>query len=119
MNVRKMITLSPRGAELLNEATGGAKEMATGQYLTMVLAQRRRAWMLALEDLLVTGASHAEILAAIREATGLHLAPHSLMARLAHLHLLETYDHALALQTLIHEYEAGNAALLQALEGKQ
>jgi hypothetical protein len=104
-----MITFSERGSELLTEATQGARERAAGEYLGAVLAQRRKAWARALDALEMDGYSRKSIRSHVLD---FHLKGTTVdeMVRFA------GEPDGRWFHDLVLEYEAGNKALIAALQ---
>jgi hypothetical protein len=112
MTVRKLITFPERGAELLQLAIGESKERAAGEYLTAIMAQRRRAWCRALAELQTDGHTMLKITWHLKlfhargygfaEIDGYLCEP----TRVAH----QFYE-------LLLEYDANNAELMAELNG--
>ena len=112
MSIRRMITFSERGSELLTEATAGARERAAGEYIGAVLTQRDRAWRRALTRLVADGYGLAEVKNMVTT-----FSRHGyVLPDIAHYLTEEERHRAPLFHDLVLEYDAGNKALATALE---
>ncbi len=107
-----MITFPERGAELLKLATDNARERAAGEYLSAVLAQRHRAWSRALAELTPTY-PRAEIARQVKLFAERGYGVRELVG-----YLPDGVTRAADWHALVLEYDAGNRALLAALQGE-